>query len=142
MKIKKNEKTGDDYKKCDYCGKFFYIRSLKRHINEVHEGHKVRDQKEMGDTDNEKKCEYCGISFKNLKKHIRKSHQIPKIKKDNENLANDEEYSVEKVLGKRLGKKGTIGKLLTIFILENIGLPISFQLLYFPSRIFVEMERL
>lgn len=80
---------------------------------------------------------------KHLKRKKAKENQSPKIQKDNQDLAGeDEEYSVEKVLGKRLGKKGTIGKLLTIFILENVGLPSSFQLLYFPSRIFVEMERL
>ena len=65
---------------------------------------------DIGDIDNENKCEHCGKTFKNLKKHIRTSHQIPKIQKDNENLAGDEEYKVEKVLGKRFGKKGTIGK--------------------------------
>ena len=48
---------------------------------------------------------------KHLKRKKAKENQSPKIQKDNQDLAGeDEEYSVEKVLGKRFGKKGTIGK--------------------------------
>ena len=70
----------------------------------------------MQDTDDYKsKKRTKDTERKHLKRKKAKENQIPKIQKDNENLAGeDEEYSVEKVLGKRLGKKGTIGKLITI----------------------------
>ena len=69
----------------------------------------------MLDTDYKSKRRTKDTERKHLKRKKAKENQIPKIQKDNENLAGeDEEYSVEKVLGKRLGKKGTIGKLITI----------------------------
>ena len=33
---------GNQHYKCDYCGKFFHKTSIKRHIHEIHEGHKDR----------------------------------------------------------------------------------------------------
>ena len=76
-------------------------------------------ESEVQDTDDDdykSKRRIKDTERKHLKRKKAKENQIPKIQKDNENLAGeDEEYSVEKVLGKRLGKKGTIGKLMTIF---------------------------
>ena len=69
----------------------------------------------MQDTDDYKsKRRTKDTERKHLKRKKAKENQIPKIQKDEDLAGEDEEYSVEKVLGKRLGKKGTIGKLTTI----------------------------
>ena len=72
----------------------------------------------MGNTGDDYKCNVNtevktakDTEHKHLKRKEAKDNQIPKIQKDNENFSDDEEYSVEKVLGKRFGKKGTIGKI-------------------------------
>ena len=63
----------------------------------------------MEDTGDDYKCNVNvkrakDAECKRLKRKEAKERQIPKIQKENE------EYSVEKALGKRFGKKGTIGK--------------------------------
>ena len=54
-----------DYK-CEHCSKSFAERStLTKHINDVHEGHRVV-------------CESCGKSFsqdEHLKKHVQMVHE-------------------------------------------------------------------
>ena len=90
-----------------------------------------------------------------------KDNQIAENQTDNEDFGgDDEEYVVEKVLGKRLGKKGTIGNLfpknvtrLLPSLLENFWVYYTKKAstgsyndqninLHFPFRVFVEMERL
>ena len=176
--LKRNTEKLLKNKYCEKCNVSFATHfSLIRHYQRAHPDDqvpkiqipKIQQEKENQNVTDDKIQEENENSTEDEEEEEENSDekddsQTPENQTDDEDFGNDdEEYVVEKVLGKRLGKKGTIGNLFPKKC--DLFTPISFGELgswvhypktastgsytnpninfcIFPSRVFVEMERL